>query len=74
MSDLELLQKLAKKMNVPLYYHVGTPGCKHCKGTGFVTISTWGKLIGHFIDGVPWKFIRKELMCMKCRGALKEYS
>jgi hypothetical protein len=74
MSDLELLQELAKKTNVPLYYHVGTPGCKYCKGTGFVPISIWRKLMGYFIEGVPWKCIRKELMCMKCRGTLKEYS
>jgi len=69
-ADVEIIQKVARKLGCPIAWHVGTPGCRKCRGTGFVPIPLWLKLKAHFIEGLPWNGIRKEIWCMVCEGKL----
>ena len=69
-SDYQIVRSIAKALSCPTAYHVGSPGCKRCNGTGFVPTPLWYKLKAHYIDGLPWDGIRKEIWCMSCEDGL----
>ena len=70
MNDYQLVREIAAKLSIPVGYHVGSPGCKKCNGTGFVNISFWRKMWVHYINRLPWNCIRKDVWCSRCKGDL----
>jgi len=68
MNDTELINTIADKAGIPVAYHIGSKNCYVCHGSGFMPTPFVIKLKAFFIDRVPWKFIRKEVWCTKCKG------
>ena len=68
MNDSELIRVIGKQIGAIISWHCGDENCKYCHGAGFVKTPWWIKLKAHYIEKLPWKYIKKEIYCTHCKG------
>lgn len=68
-ENVSIIKAIAKALNVSVLYHVGDKNCKKCKGVGFIK-TPWVVKIKAMLSGVQYRYIRKTMMCKKCKGKL----